>query len=284
MKTIGIVAKWNHPEALRATSDLHEWLTERGYEVLILRSSLPDGHALRAVDGDELGKRAELLIVLGGDGTLIHTASLVGERMTPIFGVNLGTLGFIIEIELAELYPALEHVLHGRADHEDRMRLRVRLLRGNEAVLTRDVVNEAVVTKGELARILQFEVTVGGELLSHYKGDGILVSTPTGSTAYNLAAGGPILQPTVPGIIITPICPHALTQRPIVVSDQATCRIRALGSEGRAFLTADGQEVHELEENDVVEVSRSPVGLRLIRSPGRSFFAVLHQKLQWGSR
>ena len=284
MKTIGIVAKWNHPEALGATCELYENLGHRGFEVMVLRSSLPLEHALPATEAEEMGERAALLVVLGGDGTLIHTAALVCERSTPIFGVNLGTLGFLAEIELADLYPALEMVLQGHFLYEDRMRLRVRLVRRGEVVLTRYVVNDAVVTKGDLARILDFEVSVGAELLSHYKGDGILVATPTGSTAYNLAAGGPVVQPNVPGVIITPICPHALTQRPIVIGDQSTIRIRALGSEGRAFLTADGQEAYELLENDVVEISRSPFDLRLVRAPARSFFAVLHQKLKWGSR
>ena len=284
MKTIGIVAKWSTPEALRATVDLDAWLRARGLEPLVERTSLPEGHALGGVSGETLAERSDLLVVLGGDGTFIHTSGLVGARSIPILGVNLGTLGFLAEIELADLYPTLERVLNGDYQTETRMRLFVQLWRGEELRGAWHVVNDAVVTKGALARIIQFEVTVGGELLSRYKGDGILACTPTGSTAYNLAAGGPVLRPTVPAFVITPICPHALTQRPIVMDAEAVCRIRPVSSPGRVFLTVDGREVHELSTDDVVEVSRSPHPTVIVRAPSRNFFAVLHQKLQWGSR
>lgn len=285
MKTIGIVAKWNTPEALAATERLSAWLSERGYDVLVERTSLPDGHPLGGADGRELGLRGDLLVVLGGDGTLIHTASLVDSRRVPILGVNLGTLGFLAEIELADLYPTLERVLAGDYQTEDRMRLAVRLVRGGRGDgRLWHAVNDAVLTKGALARTNEFEVEVDGEVLSRFKGDGVLVCTPTGSTAYNLAAGGPVLVPSMPAFVITPICPHALNQRPIVLGAEAACRVRPVDPQGRVFLTIDGQEAHELEDGDVVELERSPHDLRVVRSPGRSFFSVLHQKLLFGWR
>jgi NAD+ kinase len=284
MKTIGIVAKKNDPAALRAACEVHAWLAARGLDVLVARGSLPEGHPLGDVDVAELKARADLLVVLGGDGTLIYAAGLVAERQVPIFGVNLGTLGFLVEVELAEVYRLLEPVLAGHYRLEERMRLWVRLRRGPEELLSRHVVNDAVITKGALARIIDFEVTVDGHHLTKYNADGIIISTPTGSTAYNLAAGGPVLHPMVQGIIVTPICPHTLTLRPLVVPDQRTCRVRVLGPRGRVFLTLDGQEGHELQQDDVVEVSRSPFGLQIIRSPSRDFFAVLREKLKWGGR
>jgi NAD+ kinase len=284
MKTIGIVVKPNYEEALKAARDLYRWLAARKLEVLIDRSSVPGGHDLPLVDSAELAERSDLLVVLGGDGTLIHTAGLVSERQVPIFGVNFGSLGFLTEIELAEIYPTLEQVLAGNYQLDERMRLWVRLWRGAKEIVSRAVVNDAVITKGALARIIDIEATVDGHHLTTYKGDGIIISTPTGSTAYNLAAGGPVLHPAVLGIILTPICPHALTQRPIVIPDHRSCRVRVLSPPGRVFLTLDGQEGHELTEGDVVEVSRSPYGIFIVRSPMRSFFSVLRQKLKWGSR
>jgi NAD+ kinase len=284
MKTIGIVAKRNDPAALQAAREVHDWLAARNLEVLVEKGSLPEGHPLGGVDGAELGARAELLVVLGGDGTLIHAAGLVSERQVPLFGVNLGTLGFLVEIELAEVYRALEPVLAGDYQIEERMRLWVRLRRGRDELVSCHVVNDAVITKGALARIIDFEVTVDGHHLTIYNADGIIISTPTGSTAYNLAAGGPVLHPMVRGIIVTPICPHTLTLRPLVVPDQRTCRVRILGPHGRVFLTLDGQQGHELQLDDLVEVSRSPFALQIVRSPTRDFFAVLREKLKWGGR
>jgi NAD+ kinase len=284
MKTIAIVAKRNHEAALSASREIYEWLRARGLEVLVDRNSVPEGCGLPVADAGELARRADLMVVLGGDGTLIHTAGLIAERQVPIFGVNLGGLGFLTEIERGEVYPILEKVLAGDYEFEERMRLSARLYRGEEEVVSRHVVNDAVITKGALARIIDFEATVDGHHLTTYKADGIIISTPTGSTAYNLAAGGPVLHPAVHGIIITPICPHTLTHRPIVVPDYRACRVRVLGPTGRVFLTLDGQEGYELKEGDVVEVRRSPHGVRIVRSPARSFFSVLREKLKWGSR
>jgi NAD+ kinase len=282
MKTIGIVAKRNDPVALRAAREVYEWLSARQLEPLIERSSMPEGSDLPMCDSDELSRRADLMVVLGGDGTLIHAAGVIWERQVPIFGVNLGRMGFLTEIEEAEIYPALERVLAGDYEFEERMRLWVRLFRDDEELVSRHVVNDAVITKGALARIIDFEATVDGHHLTTYRADGIIVSTPTGSTAYNLAAGGPVLHPAVHGIIITPICSHTLTQRPIVIPDYRLCRVRVLGPTGRVFLTLDGQEGHELRGGDLVEVCKSAHGVRIVKSPARSFFSVLREKLKWG--
>lgn len=233
---------------------------------------------------DEIGARADMVIVLGGDGTLIHAAGLIEGRSVPILGVNMGTLGFLTEIPQAEVYRAIEHVLAGEARISERMRLRVHVYRRGDSqkrVVDAEVLNDAVIAKGTLSRMAEFEATCSGEYVSSYRADGIIVATPTGSTAYSLAANGPILYPSMRGVILAPICPHTLTQRPIVLPDDRTLNVM-LVSESEVYLTLDGQSAGQLERGDRVEIRQSTNRVLLVTNPNLDYFAILRAKLRWG--
>jgi NAD+ kinase len=261
---------------------LVKWLDDRGLRVLL------DDEAAESTGGTarprgELASQAQLLIVLGGDGTLLSVARAIGERPVPVLGVNLGTLGFLTEITLDELVAALDRVLRGEFGEERRMRLDVRARRGDEELGRFLALNDAVLTKADLARMIDLETSANGAAVTTYHADGLIVATPTGSTAYSLSAGGPILLPELEAFVLTPICPHTLTQRPIVLPAGARIEIR-VRTRDEVQLTVDGQEGLCLREDDVVSVGRSPHPLHLVVSPFRSRFEVLRQKLHWGTR
>lgn len=236
------------------------------------------------VEDRELAERAELVVVLGGDGTLIHAARLLSGREVPILGVNLGSLGFMTEIPADELFPLMDEVLAGRFRVDSRMKLRCRLVRGGETVIEAEVLNDVVINKGALARIADHETSVDGVPITTYKADGVILATPTGSTAYSLSAGGPIVHPSVDCTILSPICSHALTQRSIVVPADRTIRITLRSETADTYLTLDGQAGYSLECNDSIEVVRSSNRVNLVRNPHMGFFTVLRQKLHWGER
>jgi NAD+ kinase len=230
----------------------------------------------------EVAQQADALVVLGGDGTLL-AASHVVQKPIPVLGVNFGSLGFLTEITLPELYPALEGVLAGSYRFEERRMLHAVVRRGGKPQSEGDVLNDVVITKAAFSRIIEFDVAVDGAFVSSFRADGLILSSPTGSTAYNLAAGGPILHPTLPAVVLTPICPHMLSNRPLVVPDGTTVQVRVLESrplEIRASL--DGQDGHVLGHQDSVTIRCSERTLRLVRAPGRDYFEVLRTKLKWG--
>jgi NAD+ kinase len=229
-----------------------------------------------------------LIVVLGGDGTLIGMADRIAETAAsvPILGVNFGSLGFLTEITLPELYPSLESVLKGTAQIEERMMLRSRTLRGGEVHTDRLALNDVVITKGALSRIIDLEVEIGGRPIMRVRADGLIVASPTGSTAYNLAAGGPILHPEVDALLLTPIAPHMLTNRPVVVPASSDVRVRPAvnGSNEEVYITIDGQSGHALQSEDEIAITRAEHPLRLVRASTRTYFDVLRQKLKWSER
>ena len=290
MKRVGIIAKQNKPEAATVASHLVEWLCPKKIEVYIeermedlLSPSFP-GPYLNSVRKEEIPTLVEMVIVLGGDGTLLSVARLVGAHDVPILGVNLGGLGFLTEITLEELDRVLERVFQGDFVTDERVLLNAAVIRREEKMAEFTVLNDAVINKGALARIIDLETTINGEYLTTFKSDGLIISTPTGSTAYNLSAGGPIVYPSLHCIIITPICPHTLTNRPIVIPDDVEIRAILKTKQQEVLLTLDGQQGFVLEFEDVVEVRKAEGRILLIKSPYRHYFEVLREKLKWGER
>ncbi len=282
-QTIGLVLKRNAPEALESLSVARSaapgarFLVEaEGYHAL---DQVPAG--VEAVDAATIERSADLLLVLGGDGTLIHGASLLRARVVPILGVNLGTIGFLTDVTREELPQMLPKALAGELPYIDRMRLDVRICRDGEILATGRVLNDAVVNQLGLARIAQYEIEVGCQLVTILRGDGVIISTPTGSTAYSMAAGGSILAPGINAIAITPICPHALTQRPIVVGPDHEISVE-LVSDSDVMASFDGQSGHEVRRGDVMGVRTAAVPTRLYQSPSRDYFETLRTKLRWG--
>jgi len=281
IETVGVAIKPGVVRAELAARDLAKWLAPRGVRALF------DPAAAAAVGEPptapaELARRADLLVVLGGDGTLLAMARALAERPVPILGINLGTLGFLAEVSVDEMEAALARALAGEMRVEQRMRLAVEHVRGERVLRSWLALNDAVVTS-DVARLIEIEARADGQLVTIYHADGLIVSTPTGSTAYSLSAGGPILLPGLDALVLTPICPHTLTQRPLVLPDEAALEIAPLAG-APARLTVDGQEGEELAAGDRVRVRRSEHALCLLVAPQRSRFDVLRAKLRWGER
>lgn len=284
IQRVGIVPRISHPEALEKCRELAGWLQQRGREVYV-DSSFQHGFGGERLSPDEFREAIELLVVLGGDGTLIHAASMIAGKPIPIFGVNMGSLGFMTEIPVSDLYERLEETLEGDYTVSERMKLDAALYRGDgPPLVTRQVLNDVVISKGALARIADLEATIDGSLVTLYKADGVIVATPTGSTAYSLSANGPIIHPSLEAVVISPICPHTLTQRPIVVPPDQVIRITLQSANGEVFLTLDGQTGLALEPGDRVEIVRSDDRVRLVRNPKLDYFSILRAKLRWGER
>jgi NAD+ kinase len=280
-RRVGVVAKAANPEALGTAVELEEWLERRGMEVL-LDAAIP-------VEGGGAGRRrfdpaaeVDLVVVLGGDGTLLSVARSL-QRPIPILGVNMGSLGFLTEVHRTELYPSLVRVLSGHFGIEERSLFRVELQRASDGESrTFRVLNDAVIAKSALARIIELTLRVDGDLVGHFRADGLIVSTPTGSTAYNLSAGGPILYPRLPVAVITPICPHTLSLRPLAVPDASQLEVVLQTQREEVYLTLDGQEGVSLAYHDRVLIRRSDAVVRLVKASGRTFYESLRGKLRWG--
>lgn len=283
MKNVAIVGKPGRPDVGRVAADVHRTLTARGLSVLVDERVAPAA-GLAGTPPGEIAARADLVVVLGGDGTLLLAASVLGGRAVPIVGVNVGSLGFMTEIPLAELTPVLDRVLAGDYRTEARTKLGVRLWRGEAAVVDTEVLNDAVVKETALARIVDIEATIGGAYLTTYKADGLIVATPTGSTAYALSAGGPIVHPTMDAMVLAPICPHPLTQRPIVVPGDSAVALTIKGEVAHQTLTLDGYTAVPLQAGDRIAIERAPNRLLLVKNPKLDFFNVLRAKLKWGER
>lgn len=283
IRCVGVAIKAGEPRALAAVRDLAKWLAERNVRACFE----PDAAAAIGEVGvprAEMVRQADLVVVLGGDGTLLAVARAAFERAVPILGINLGTLGFLVEVSVDEMTTALGRALAGEMTIEPRMRLAVRLLREGRELGSWLALNDAVITKGASARIVDLEAHADGQLVTTYHADGLIVSTPTGSTAYSLSAGGPILLPDVPSLLLTPICPHALTQRPLVLHDSAAIEVVVHPRGGEVQLAIDGQEGAPLHDGDRVLVRRSEHPTLLLVPPQRSRFEVLRSKLRWGER
>lgn len=280
MQKIGVVAKMNSREARTTAGELAEWLGRRGLEVA-LDEATREEHGFGSLAPFEVHGEYDLVVVLGGDGSLLAVARTL-EHKAPILGVNLGGLGFLTEINRSELYPSLIDVLAGRFELEERYLLAVELRRGGEVLSRYRVLNDAVISKGAMARIVRLAVHVDGRLVARYRSDGLIVSTPTGSTAYNLSAGGPIVYPGLPVAIVTPLCAHTLTLRPMVVPDSCFIDITLETPDEEVFITLDGQEGERLAYRDTVRATRSQTSIDLVRTTGRTFYDSLRGKLRWG--
>ncbi|MGH7311999.1 MAG: NAD(+)/NADH kinase [Candidatus Rokuibacteriota bacterium] len=285
MKKIGIIAKPDAGAAHEVVRRLVQWLSARGLAALLdketagLVPDLPVAQTSRT----ELPVQVDVIVVLGGDGTLLSVARAVGDLGIPILGVNLGGLGFLTATTLDEMIPALEAFLAGRMTVEERMMLSARLHRGGSVTATFLALNDVVIVKGAMSRIIDLSVCVDGEPAIDYRADGLIIATPTGSTAYSLSAGGPILFPTMDAVVLTPICSHTLTSRPIVLPGSQRIEVAVLTTQD-VVLTVDGQIGTALREQDRVEVAQAVSRIRLVRFPHKHFFSVLRTKLKWGER
>ncbi|MEE2775301.1 MAG: NAD(+)/NADH kinase [Acidobacteriota bacterium] len=281
IRSVAIVTKGGSREAARVAQELTEWLLRRGIELAVdARSHESQGRDDISVYDSEASY--DLVVVLGGDGTLMSVARALRHKV-PILGVNLGTLGFLTEINRGELYPCLVETLAGRFETVSRSLLDVYLSRPDGAALRYRALNDVVVTKSALARIIDLRVEVDQRLVARYRSDGLILSTPTGSTAYNLSAGGPIVYPSLPVIVVTPICPHTLTHRPLVVPETSRIEVKLETPDQEVYLTVDGQEGTTLERGDSVSVQSSASHAELVHISGRSFYDGLRSKLRWGS-
>jgi len=284
MKVIGIIAKRHQPLATELAGEIRGWLLQRDVEVVLEQDLAAELGGVQGYPENVIPAMVEMIIVLGGDGTLISIARQIGARHIPIFGVNLGNLGFMTEITRHEAFDVLQQVLSGDYSVSERHMLEAVVRRNDAEVDCFTVLNDIVINKGALARIIDMEVHVNNDYLTTYKADGLIISTPTGSTAYNMAAGGPIIYPGLKSLVLTPICPHTLTNRPIIFSARSVVRIEVKFQDQDVVLTADGQVGMPLQGGDVVEVRLSPNRTLLVANPKRDYFEVLRTKLRWGER
>ncbi len=285
MKRVGIVARLDRAEAADVVARLTDWLPRQGRVPILEKETarlLPD-LSLPVVTRSELSSQADLVVVLGGDGTLLSVARVIGDPGVPILGVNLGGLGFLTATTHEEMFPALEAVFAGDVVLDDRMMLAAQVVRRGEPVTRHVALNDVVITKSAMSRIINLSVSVEGQYATAYRADGLIISTPTGSTAYSLSAGGPILFPTMDAVVLTPICSHSLTNRPIVLPASRQIEVTLLTDQD-VMLTLDGQVGLALREHDTVEVRQAAGRVRLVRLPQKDFFSVLRAKLKWGER
>lgn len=283
MKKIGIICKAGRPEPPEILKELLPWLRKKGFETFLDSETA----AILDMEGhprSQIPSLVDVIVVLGGDGTMLSVARLVCEKGIPILGVNLGGLGFITEVQRAELYEAMDKILSGECSFEERIMLTAHIHRHGERIAEYTVLNDVVINKGALARIIDLETYINKAYVTTFKADGLIVSTPTGSTAYSLSAGGPILYPTLNSIVLTPICPHTLTNRPIVLPDDVLIEIALKSPSEDVFLTLDGQVGFSLRQNDIVEVKKSPYKTKLLIPYERDYFQILRTKLKWGER
>jgi NAD+ kinase len=282
-QTVGIISRPRRSNLSVVAPPLLKWLEQRGVQALYDEETA--GSLLGSMKGktrQQVADASQLLLVLGGDGTLLAAARLAATRRIPILPINMGSLGFLTSFTLDELYPALEDTLGGRFSVSERVMLYVELERGGKVIETQRVLNEAVVNKGALARMIELELSIDADFVCRYRADGLIVASPTGSTAYSLSAGGPIVHPAVESFIITPICAHMLSDRPVVVRDSSSILMKLSGNTESVFLTLDGQKGIPLQATDIVRISRAKELLKLIQPPRKSYFEILRNKLKWG--
>jgi NAD+ kinase len=284
IRTVGIISKPNSPAAGGLVPKLIEWLRHRGITVRIDGETGVYAGGIAGLTRERVPETCDMLIVLGGDGTLLSAARAMGRREIPLFPVNLGSLGFLTAITVDELYPELERALRGEHRIARRKLMTAEVVRSGEVVASFDALNDAVLTKSAIARMIDLDTHVDEQFVCAYKADGLIIATPTGSTAYSLSAGGPIIFPSVPAICLTPICPHMLTNRPVLVPETSVIRVTSRGPDESVYLTIDGQVGLPIREGDVVVCRSSHHSLLLTRPPRMMFFDVLRQKLKWGER
>jgi NAD+ kinase len=284
IKTVGVISKPGAAAGAQIIPRVIEWLRHRNIEVRCDEETAAYVPGEAGIARDLVTEGCDLMIVLGGDGTLLSAARSIGKREIPLFPVNLGGLGFLTAITMDELFPELERALEGAHRVGKRKLLNTELMRNGEVVASYDALNDAVLAKSEIARMIDLQAYVDEQFVADYKADGLIICTPTGSTAYSLAAGGPIIFPSVPTICLTPICPHMLTNRPVLVPETSVVRVVSHAPDDSVFLTIDGQIGSPVRQGDTIVCRSSQFALHLVRPPRAMFFDVLRQKLKWGER
>ncbi|HEV2446477.1 MAG TPA: NAD(+)/NADH kinase [Candidatus Sulfopaludibacter sp.] len=284
IKTVGVISKPNAPAAGDIIPPLLEFLRGHEMEARIDRQTAEYLPGQEGLDRDDVPEGCDLIVVLGGDGTLLSAARAIGTREIPLFPVNLGGLGFLTAITIDAIFPELERAFRGEHRIAKRKLLDTDVVRDGVSIASFEALNDAVLAKSALARMIDLETHVDEQFVCAYKADGLIISTPTGSTAYSLSAGGPIIFPSVPAICLTPICPHMLTNRPVLVPETSVIRVISHGPDESVYLTIDGQVGTPIRDGDTIVCRSSPHSLRLIRPPHMMFFDVLRQKLKWGER
>jgi len=288
IKSIGVIVKPHQPDALETLCALTKWLSERDIAFVGLPEIERDqiehhtGCKIQIVAEAEISQQVDLMLVLGGDGTMIATARMLGDNQVSVLGVNYGGLGYLAEFPIEEMFPALEAILAGQYQVQQRLMLRVELWRGEELVTQNRVLNDVVINKSALARIIEIEARLSDQFVNSFRADGLIVATPTGSTAYNLSAGGPIIFPSMNAMVITPICPFTLSNRPIVVPDDSVIEVRLITEKEEVALTLDGQVGCSLQAGDRILIRKSNTAFNLVQPPNRNYFEVLRNKLKWG--
>jgi NAD+ kinase len=287
IKCVGVVVKPNHKEAWQTACELSDWLEKRG----IASIGKPHKDAERpnaetrdidAVETEKFQSEADLIVVLGGDGTMLSTARLVGDREALVLGINYGSLGYLTEFRIEEMFSALEEILAGNYEIDRRVMLEAEYRRGEELIGKGRVLNDVVINKSALARIIEIEVNLDGLFVNSFRADGLIVATPTGSTAYNLSAGGPVVYPSMNAVVLTPICPFTLTNRPIVIPDTAEINLRLKNESDGVALTLDGQTGYSMKAGDSISIRKAKTTFNLVQPPNRNYFDVLRNKLKWG--
>jgi NAD+ kinase len=281
VKTIGFIARPDKPEAVTLAGALAAGFPHRTF---LAEPHLAGPLGWVSTPDTAIAERSELLVVLGGDGTLIHAARVLRGREVPLLGINLGSLGFMTEVPSRDAARLLQATLDGKAIISSRLKLRCRILREGKAIFEDEALNDVVLNKGAEAKIVDFDTLLEDKLIAHYKSDGLIFATPTGSTAYSLSAGGPIVHPSIDCVIVTPICPHALTQKPIVVPGDRPLRVALKSQVTDVYLSVDGQPGVLLKVGDRIEVERASTRLLLVQNPDLDYFSILREKLHWGTR
>lgn len=282
MKTIGILTKPKFPDVKPILNDLVSWLREHEKTVILDSKTAAMIGESTPYQKPQMAALADMLIVLGGDGTMLNAARLVEEREIPILGVNMGGLGFLTEVSVDTLYPTLVKIFAGEYHVDERLMLRARIDRHGEHVAQATVLNDVVVSKGTLARMIEIQISINGQFVTRLRGDGLIIASPTGSTAYSLSAGGPIINPSVQALILTPICPHTLAHRPLVIPSSVALEVVLTGRDEGAMTTFDGQVGVAMVQGDTVTIGTSDHRTRLIRFPDHTYYDVLRRKLRWG--
>src|SRR5918911_3574572 len=287
IRRVGVVVKPNHAEALQTTCRLVEWLTAHGITAVGTpdlsreRIETETGCPVEIVPHDRLAASVDLIVVLGGDGTMIATSRMMGDYDVPVLGINYGTLGYLAEFRVEEMFTALESILEGDYRIDTRVRLSVDLVQGEEILMHQRVLNDVVINKSALARIIELEAHMNGLLISSFRADGLIISTPTGSTAYNLSAGRPGVYPSMNALVITPICPFTLSDRPIVVPDNALIELGLRTQKEEVVLTLDGQVGRPIQPEQRVRIRKSLTPFKIVQPKNRNYFEVLREKLRW---
>ena len=283
-KKIGVFCKPKAPSATDILGRLIPWLRKQNYHIFLDTGTAAIINETSSYEKREISQQADLLIVLGGDGTLLSVARAAHPYNIPILAVNLGSLGFLAEISIDELYPTLENILAGKFEIENRMLLNACIWRNGEKVEDHNVLNDVVINKGAVARVINLQVLVDGQYMTSYRADGLIIATPTGSTAYSLSAGGPIIHPSMHTLVLSPICPFTLTNRSILIPDQSIIQVKLAAEYDDVRVTLDGQEGYDMRAGDILKIKKTKTSLQLIRGPNKNYYQILRDKLHWGSQ